>query len=110
MNKRTTSGFLAAVMLATGLSLGMAPAAQAADKEKLYRIGTYIGGAGTIYALARGRGTWALIGGGATLLSYNQWKKEASRRRQRDRSLRAYRSYRTGWLQRHKGQRIRQVR
>lgn len=109
MRQRTLAGWLAAMFAAGSLTFGVVQPAAAA-KEDTYRIGTYIGSAATIYALAKGKGTWALIGGGATLLSYNQWKKEASRRRQRDRSQRAYRAYRTRWLQQNRGRRIVRVR
>src|SRR5687767_10347475 len=102
MRRRLCAGTLAAVMLAASLCLGIALPAQAWGKEKTYRLGTYIGSAATIYALTKGKGTWALIGGGATLLSYNQWRKEAKRRRARDRSARAYSAYRADWLRRHR--------
>jgi hypothetical protein len=105
MRQRTTAAFLAAVITISGLAFGTAAPA-AADKEKTYRIGTYLGSAATIYALAKGEGTWAVVGGAATLLSYSQWKKEAERRRKRDRSRSAYRAYRTRWLQQHRGRRI----
>jgi hypothetical protein len=108
---RLMSAALAVSTLMGALTLSVsAPLPAAAKKEDTYRIGTYLGSAATIYALSKGKGTWALIGGGATLLSYNQWKKEASRRRQRDRSQRAYQSYRSKWLQNHRGKRIQRVR
>lgn len=109
MKQRTFAGVLATLIAATSLTFGVVRPAAAA-KEDTYRIGTYLGSAATIYALAKGKGTWALIGGGATLLSYNQWKKEASRRRQRDRSQRAYRAYRTRWFQQNRGRRVVRVR
>lgn len=107
MTLKTCSGFLAAAMLASCLLIGSPYSAGAGPKsrEKTYRIGTYIGGAATIAALAKGKGTWALIGGGATLLSYRQWKKAARRRRQND-SAAAYRAYRTRWLRQNRGRRI----
>jgi len=74
--------------------------------EKTWRAGTYIGSAATIYALAKGKGTWALVGGGATLLSYLQWKKDVKRRHERDSSRARYSRYRQSWLNQHKGQRI----
>ena len=109
MKQRIYAGMLAATLAAGALTFGMAAPATAA-KEDTYRIGTYLGSAATIYALAKGKGTWALIGGGATLLSYNQWKKEASRRRDRDRSRRAYQAYRTRWFQQNRGRRVRRIR
>lgn len=102
--RRFYCGVLAALMGAGGVSVAL-PAA-AADKEKLYRTGTYIGSAATIYALTQGKGTWALIGGGATLLSYSQWKKAARNRRSRERSASSYRAYRASWLRKHRGKRI----
>lgn len=105
MNKRTTSAFMAVVMLVLSLAFAGAMPVSAASKsrEKAWRIGTYVGSAATIYALARGKGTLALIGGGATLLSYSQWKKEARNRR---RSEADYRAYRTRWLRAHRGKRV----
>lgn len=107
MTQRTCAGLLAAAMLASCLVMGSPYAATAGPKsrEKTYRIGTYIGGAATIAALAKGKGTWALIGGGATLLSYRQWKKAARRRRQNE-SAASYRAYRTRWLRQNRGRRI----
>jgi len=67
---------LAATMTAGSLCLGMDLPAQAGNREKTYRIGTYLGSAATIYALAKGEDTWALIGGAATLLSYTQSRKD----------------------------------
>jgi hypothetical protein len=104
MRTRWYAGALAAILGLTGFGF-VAPTPAAGDREKTYRIGTYIGSAATIYALAKGEGTWALVGGGATLLSYSQWRKAARRRRAReDRS--AYRRYRTNWLRKHRGKRI----
>ncbi len=105
MKTRFLTGSLAAVILAGGLSFAPLSAAHAASgRENLYRIGTYVGTAGTIYALAKGEDTWALVGGAATLLSYSQWRKEMKGRHKDERA--AYRRYRTNWLKKHKGKRI----
>lgn len=110
MKTRLFAGGLTAVMLAGALSLAPISAVQAGRRnEDLWRIGTYLGSAATIYALAKGEDTWALIGGGATLLSYTQWRN-AVKDRHRDRSRRAYRRYRTNWLNKHRGHRIHRVR
>lgn len=106
---RGTAGLLAAVMLALSLGIGATPAAAKTSKEDLWRIATYIGGAGTIYALAKGKDTWALIGGAATLLSYSQWRREMKKRHRRA-DLAAYRAYRLRWLKKHRGHRIVRVR
>lgn len=103
---RFLTGSLAAIVLAGGLSFAPLSAAHAASgRENLYRIGTYLGTAGTIYALAKGEDTWALVGGGATLLSYTQWRKEM-KGRHKDENRAAYRRYRTNWLKKHKGKRL----
>lgn len=111
MKQRYLSAVLAAVMSFGSLGLIAEPAfaGRVSRKEKLWRLGTYIGGAGTIAALVTGNDTWALVGGGATLLSYTQWRKEARRRRKRE-DRAAYRSYRRAWLNRHRGRRIVRVR
>lgn len=94
-----------------GTAFGAGCPAYAGNREKTFRIGTYLGTAATIYALARGEDTWALVGGGATLLSYSQWKKEVGKRHKRENARRrAYRAYRTNWLRKHKGKRIVRVR
>jgi hypothetical protein len=109
--RRVLSAALAASTLLGALTLSVsAPAPAAAKKEDVYRVGTYLGSAATIYALSKGEGTWALIGGGATLLSYSQWKKEVGRRHQRDRSRRSYQNYRTQWFRSHRGKRVQRVR
>src|SRR5688572_12509541 len=106
MRTRFYAGVLAAAMSFGALSFTALPARAESSKEKLYRAGTYIGGAGTIAALATGKGTWALIGGGATLLSYSAWRREMKKRHRREHSEREYRAYRTAWLRKHKGKRI----
>ena len=106
MKQRYWAGGLAGLMLIGSLGLvSPAEAGRVSSKEKGWRIGTYIAGAGTIAALATGNDTWALVGGGATLLSYTQWRKYARRRRARE-DRAAYRAYRTAWLRKHKGRRI----
>jgi len=108
IRQRACTAALAALLTLGSLGVvGVTPAqARSNSKENTWRIGTYIAGAGTIAALAKGKGTLALIGGGATLLSYNQWKKEKNRRHQRANEA-AYRSYRTRWLHQHRGRRVR---
>jgi len=103
---RFVAALLAAIFLFT-LTAGIAGPAEARSRssEKAWRIGTYVGSAATIAALAKGKGTWALIGGGATLLSYSQWRKEMRKRHRREDAA-SYRAYRTSWLRRHRGKRI----
>jgi hypothetical protein len=106
IRQRACTAALAALLTVGSLGV-MAPAqARSNSKENAWRIGTYVAGAGTIAALAKGKGTLALIGGGATLLSYNQWKKEKNRRHQRADEA-SYRAYRTRWLRQHQGRRVR---
>ena len=108
IRRRVCTAALAALLTMGSLGVvGVAPAqARSNSKENTWRIGTYIAGAGTIAALAKGKGTLALIGGGATLLSYNQWKKEKNRRHQRANEA-SYRAYRSQWLRKHQGKRVR---
>lgn len=109
MRKAPLCVALAAILLLSELFAGAVPAEarrRSNSRERAWRIGTYVLGAGTIAALASGRGTLALIGGGATLLSYTQWRREM-RRRHRRHDLNAYRSYRRSWLNRHRGRRVR---
>ena len=107
VRRRVVTGFLASATVAGSLFAGVAPAlarkSPANQREKNWRGATYVGAAGTAYALAKGKGTWALIGAGATLLSYNQWKKEIRRRHQRDDSRAAYNRYRSAWHAKHRG-------
>ena len=102
MRRQIIAGLLAFTTL--GGVVGTATAAHAS--EKAWRIGTYLGSAATIYAIAKGEDTWALVGGGATLLSYLQWKRAVKRRHERDTSRRRYYQYRRSWLNRYKGRRI----
>src|ERR1700712_757805 len=88
MLKRAVSAVLATAVAAGMFLVGAARPAEAKGSENLWRLGTYLGAAGTGVALAKGRGTWALIGAGATALSYSQWKKSVSRRH-RDQRLAA---------------------
>lgn len=108
IRRRAYTAALATLLAVGSLGVvGMAPAqARNSSKENTWRIGTYIAGAGTIAALAKGKGTLALIGGGATLLSYNQWKKEKNRRHERV-SEASYRRYRSQWLRQNQGRRVR---
>ena len=95
---------LAAVVAGGCLSLGaISPAAarrRSNSSEKAWRIGTYVGAAGTAAALATGKGTLGLIGAGATLLSYSQWRHQVRRRHQDD-SRYAYNRYRRSYYSRH---------
>lgn len=97
--KNVLSMALAVVLAAGCLLFGSARPAEARrghskSRENAWRTGTYVGGAATAAALAKGKGTWALIGAGATALSYTQWKKE-QKRRHRDESYSSYRRYRS---------------
>jgi hypothetical protein len=103
MRRQFIAGLLAFSTL--GGIVGTATAARAAD-EKMWRIGTYLGSAATIYSIAKGEDTWALVGGGATLLSYIQWKRAVKRRHERDSSRARYYRYRRSWLNQHRGRRI----
>lgn len=99
---RAFSAGLAAVIAAGCLSFGIAgpAAARSNSREKAWRIGTYVGAAGTAAALATGKGTLGLIGAGVTLLSYTQWRREMKRRhRAYDRA--AYSRYRRSYYARH---------
>lgn len=103
MKRQLMAGLLAFSTL--GGIVGTATAAHAAN-EKMWRMGTYLGSAATIYSIARGEDTWALVGGGATLLSYLQWKRAVKSRHERDSSRRRYSQYRKAWLNKHRGKRI----
>ena len=95
---------LTAVVAAGCLSLGAISPAAARHRhssENAWRIGTYVGAAGTAAALATGRGTLGLIGAGATLLSYSQWRHQV-RRRHQDESRYAYSRYRRAYYRRHR--------
>lgn len=104
MGRRFLAGTLAVVLSAVTLLVGLAQPAQASRKarEKAWRYSTYAGTAGTAAALAKGKGTWALIGGGATLLSYSQWRNEIRRRHNRRGSYADYRRYRANWYRHHR--------
>ncbi len=98
MKQRLMTAALAVVMgvggvVATGGVAEAARRTRANSREKAWRIGTYAGTAATTAALVKGKGTWALIGGGATALSYSQWRKEMKRRHKKDRSRAAYQRY-----------------
>jgi hypothetical protein len=105
MKKRSLALLMAAIFAVSSLCLVTVQPVQAANKEKLYRYGTYIGGATALYGLMKGKGTLALIGGGLGLLSYTQWKKQ-QKSRHREASLARYQSYRRSWLARNKGRRV----
>jgi len=103
MKQRIMTGALAAILSVGSLCLGIAQPAQASHskaREKAWRYSTYAGTAGTAAALATGHGTWGLIGAGATLLSYTQWKKEVNRRHEHASKAR-YAAYRRSWYKRH---------
>jgi hypothetical protein len=95
MKQQIAAAALAAIVGVGGLSLGAARPAEArsGSRENTWRVGTYVGAAATGAALAKGKGTWGLIGAGATALSYSQWKKEVNRRHRRQRSARYSRRY-----------------
>jgi hypothetical protein len=99
IRNKSVAGALASMFVASSLCLGVVAPAAAGQKsrEKNWRIGTYVGSAATAYALARGKGTWALIGAGATLLSYSQWKKEVKNRHRREGRYSDYQRYRRNW-------------
>jgi hypothetical protein len=112
MKQRWIAGSLATVMVSLSLSAGIPALAKdrrsghSASKEKLGKIGTLVGAAATGYALSKGKGTWALIGAGATLLSYSQWKKQIGRRHKDERARRAaYSRYRSRWAANNRGRR-----
>jgi hypothetical protein len=87
--KRNVAAFLATVILAGTLSLGVAaPARAEGGSEKMWRIGTYALGAGTAYAFARKKGTLGLIGAAGTYLAYRQWKNQVNKRHKNRRSAR----------------------
>lgn len=98
--------FIAGVLAFSTLGGIVGTATTAHASEKAWRVGTYLGSAATIYSIAKGEDTWALVGGGATLLSYLQWKRAVKRRHERDTSRRRYAQYRRAWLNKHRGKRI----
>src|SRR6266542_783508 len=100
MKRRSLAALLTAVFAAGSLGFGFAKPAQAANKEKLYRYGTYLGGAAALYGLSKGNATIGLIGAGLGLLSYTQWKKH-ERARHRAASYRRYTAYRSAWYRAH---------
>lgn len=100
MNQRTVAGTLAVAIASVTLSVAAVQPAQA-KSEDAWRIGTYLGGAGAAYGLAKGNSTVGLLGAGVGLLSYTQWKKEMSRRHRRERGWGSYRAYRSAWYRHH---------
>lgn len=103
MKRQIVTGALAAILAAGSLCLGIAQPAQAASKarEKAWRYSTYAATAGTAAALAKGKGTWALVGAGAGLLSYSQWKREVRDRHEKNASYSRYAAYKRNWYRRH---------
>ena len=83
MRKRFTTALLALVMMVGSLAM-TAGAAQAANKEKMWRLGTYAGGAALAYGLLKKKKTITYVGAGVGVLSYLQWQKEKKKRRQRE--------------------------
>ncbi|HEU4753297.1 MAG TPA: hypothetical protein VFU47_09335 [Armatimonadota bacterium] len=79
MRLRAYSLALAGVIAFGGLVGAARPAH--ADKEKTYKIATYVLGAGTLYALTKKKGTLALIGAAGTYFAYKKWKDAANDRR-----------------------------
>ena len=98
IKKRIQAVALAVAVAIAGLTLGAVKPAEAKSngREKLWRIGTYLGAAGTGVALVKNKDTLALIGAGVTALSYTQWKKEVRNRHKRERSYRNVSRYRYG--------------
>jgi hypothetical protein len=87
--RRFLSAGMAALMACGLLTFGAAPAqARENSNERLWKYGTYAGAAGTALALLKRKHTWALVGAGATALSYTQWKREADQRNRRERLAR----------------------
>lgn len=102
LKTRINAAILTVTLAAGSIAVTAVPAAARSNsREKAWRIGTYAGTAGTIAALAKGKGTWALIAGGATLLSYSQWRKEMRRRHRRE-DRAAYYRYRSNYYARHR--------
>jgi hypothetical protein len=92
---RHLSGGLAGLMLGCALMAGSpAPAGASRSGERLWRTGTYLGTAGTVAALLSNKDTLALVGAGATYLSYTQWKREVKRRHSEERRARILASQR----------------
>ncbi len=81
---RILSLALASTMAAGSLLIGSTPAAAESSREKIARVGTYALGAGTVYALAKKKGTLALIGAAGTYYAYSQWKNEKNKRNDRN--------------------------
>lgn len=77
---RTYAASLAVMMGVGAVSLGAAKPA-AADKENTYKIATYALGAGSVYALAKGKGTLGLIGAAGTYYTYKKWQDAKDDRR-----------------------------
>ena len=101
MKTRLNAAILTVTIGFGAVAMTAAPAmARTNSRERAWRTGTYLGGAGTIAALATGHGTWALLAGGATLLSYTQWRHEMKRRHRREDRATYYR-YRSEWYRRH---------
>src|SRR4051794_35309609 len=85
MNNRLRAATIAALTFTLLLTAGGARRAEAHHSktaENAWKAGTYAAGAGSAYALSRGRWDWALVGGGATYLSHREWKKQVDRRHQ----------------------------
>lgn len=84
MNNRLRTAAVAALTCTLLLTAGGARPAEAGHHSKAaehgWKAATYAAGAGSAYALARGRWDWALVGGGATYLSHREWKKQVDRR------------------------------
>lgn len=85
MNNRLRTAAAAALTLTLLLTAGGVRPAEARHSkaaEHGWKAATYGAGAGSAYALARGRWDWALVGGAATYLSHREWKRQVDRRHQ----------------------------
>jgi len=89
VSKQRFSATLLAFVLGIG-SLMLAAKPATASSERLWRYGTYLGAVGTGAALLKNRDTWALVGAGATALSYSQWRRSVRRRHEDERRARCY--------------------
>jgi hypothetical protein len=74
---------LASVVAAGTLFIAAPTPAEAANKESMYRIGTYAAGAATAYGLLKNKDTIALLGAAGTYFAHRGWKSEINKRHQR---------------------------
>lgn len=72
---------LATVLLAGAVTItSISPANAESSKEKMYRIGTYVGAAATGYGLLKNKDTIALVGAAGTYFAHKGWKSEINKR------------------------------